>query len=287
MISIFESNDGSHSELVLLERYFGYHYANLTLIVKNVIFLLLLCSITSCYYNRGIVYLQDKRVSTQPQLIPAKKVVYRVQPNDILSIKVKSATDAQISEIFNITSWQNAMFVAPGGLYLEGYTINDAGQITLPVLGTMTVTGLTVTEIQQLIQTSAQKYLNNATVIVKLISFKISVLGEVRNPGYHYVYNNQATILEGLALAGDLNQVGNRRNIKLIRQSGTGTQVAVIDLTNAQLLQSEFFYLMPNDVLYVAPMRANTRRSNLEVLGVTFSALTTAILILSYIDSNN
>lgn len=234
-----------------------------------------------------MVYLQDRTFSeVQPKFMQNTRPQYHVQPNDILSVKVKSATDIQISDIFNITTGQVSMYMTPGNLYLDGYSVDENGQITLPVLGAVSVAGKTLEEIQQTIQDNARKYLNNATVIVKLISFKITVLGEVRNPGYHYVYNNQATVLEGLGLAGDLTQYGNRKNIKLIRQESNGSKVVLLDLTSANLLRSQYFYLMPNDVLYVEPLKANTKRLNLDLLSVVFSAATTAILILSYIDSN-
>ncbi|MBA4056107.1 MAG: polysaccharide transporter, partial [Marivirga sp.] len=179
-----------------------------------------------------MVYFQDKGFSEfQATLMENKKSVYRIQPNDILSIKVKSSTDAQVSDIFNITATsQVSQFSSPGSLYLEGYSVDQYGKVTLPILGPLTVKDLTMEEVQNLIQTNANKYLKNAIVIVKLISFKITVLGEVNNPGYHYVYNNQATILEALGLAGDLTQYGNRKNIKLIRQVPNGSEVVLLDL---------------------------------------------------------
>ncbi|WP_276372006.1 polysaccharide biosynthesis/export family protein [Chryseolinea sp. H1M3-3] len=244
---------------------------------------------TSCYYNKRLVYLQDNTFSeTQPKLVENRKSTYQLQPNDILSIKVKSSTDAQVSDIFNITTTTQApMFTSPGNLYLEGYSIDEEGKITLPIIGALTVKGMSVEQAQDLIQLNANKYLKNATVIVKLISFKVTVLGEVNNPGYHYVYNNQITILEALGLAGDLTPVGSRKNIKLVRQVQGGSEVVLLDLTNPNLLKSKYFYLMPNDALYVEPLKARSRRLNLEHLTLVFSAATTAILILNYLDNNN
>lgn len=257
------------------------------MVLKYSIYLLLLMSLSSCYYTKKMVYLQDKDFSeNQARLIQNKKGQYRIQPNDVLSVKVKSATDVDISDIFNITPAPGSMYLSPGNLYMEGYSVDEKGQITLPILGSIIVKDLTLEEVQQTIQNNAKKYLNNATVIVKLVSFKITVLGEVKNPGYHYVFNNQATLLEGLGLAGDLTQYGNRENIKLIRQQEKESKVILLDLTDSDLLKSEYYYLMPNDVLYVEPFQANTKRVNLDLLGLVFSAITTAILILNYIESN-
>lgn len=251
-------------------------------------FMILLVIFSSCYYNKRMVYFQDKGFSEfQATLMENKKSVYRIQPNDILSIKVKSSTDAQVSDIFNITSTSSvSQFSSPGSLYLEGYSVDEYGKVVLPILGSLTVKDLTMEEVQNLIQTNANKFLKNAIVIVKLISFKITVLGEVNNPGYHYVYNNQATILEALGLAGDLTPFGSRKNIKLIRQVPRGSEVVLLDLRDPELLRSKYFFLMPNDVLYVEPFKARSKKTNLENLTLLFSAATTAILILNYLDNN-
>lgn len=250
-------------------------------IIPSFVLLLLL---TSCYYNSRLVYLQNKNFSEfSPTTIQNKKSVYHLQSSDILSVQIKSSNEAEVNSIFNVASRQNGMFTSPGSLFLEGYTIDSNGNITMPILGEILLKDLTVEEAQHLVQTNANKFLIKSTVIVKLTSFKITVLGEVKNPGYLYVYNNQVTLLEALGLAGDLTQFANRKNIKLIRQIPTGSQVVLINLTDPKLLSSEYFYLMPNDVLYIEPLKARSKKTNLEVLGVVFAGLTTLVLILSYV----
>lgn len=247
----------------------------------------LLSMLSSCYYNKRLVYLQDERFTGDHSTHVVNHArPYRLQKNDVISVKVKSATDSKISEIFNITNDNMATFSSPGNLYMDGYSVENSGTVTLPILGTVPVEGLTLQEAQDSIQNRADKYLNQATALVKLVSFKITVLGEVKNPGYHYVFNNQVTVLEALGLAGDLTNFGNRKNIKLIRPVAEGSEVSILDITDPDLLKSPYFYLMPNDVLYVEPLRARSNRSNLEVWGVIFSAATTAVLVLSYINSN-
>jgi polysaccharide export outer membrane protein len=251
----------------------------------------LLCS--SCYYNERLVYLQGKQFSkTNMTAFKPERPIYHLQPNDVLSVKVKSSTESEgpggISSVFNVSpTTTSTFFTNPGTLYLEGYSIDTEGKITLPIVGTLQVKSLTLEEVQNLVQTSINKYLNNATVLVKLLSYKITVLGEVRNPGYYYAFNNQVTVFEALGLAGDLTITGNRKNVKLIRQVPGGNEVALLDLTDANLLKSSYFYLMPNDVLYVEPLQARTRRSNLDVVTVAFSAITTAVLVLTYVNNQN
>jgi len=240
---------------------------------------------SSCYYNRRLVYLQSSNFSeSKATLVENKRTPYRLQPADILSVQIKSSAEKEVSGIFNVSN-QNMMVANPGTLFLDGYSIDTSGKITLPILGELMVKDLTVEEAQQFIQSNANKYFNGPIVIVKLISFKVTVLGEVKNPGYYFVYNNQATALEALGMAGDLTNFGNRRNIKLLRQKASATEVVLIDLTNPNLLRSEYFFLKPGDVLYVEPLKARSKRSNLELLSVVFAAMTTGVLIFSYVNT--
>jgi polysaccharide biosynthesis/export protein len=256
--------------------------------LKILLLLLLSSLLSSCYYNKRLVYFQDKRFNeTNPIKLKNRSTPYTLQVNDVVSVKVKSATDREISSIFNITSETIGTSSTPGVLYMDGYSIDNSGNITLPVLGDIFLKGLTLDIARDSVQRRANKYLNQATVLMKLVSFKITVLGEVKNPGYLYVYNNQITVLEALGLAGDLTNFGNRTNIKLIRPNGEGSDVLLLDITDSEFLQSPNFYLMPNDVLYVEPLKARSKRSNLEIWSVVLSAATTAILVLSYINSQN
>lgn len=256
--------------------------------MRFLVSIILLCSASSCYYNSRLVYLQGKQFSEKgPTFIKNKKPEYRLQPSDMLSVKIKAANEADAgNSLFNITSLQSSMFATPASMYLDGYTLDPEGNINLPILGKINVGNLTVQEVQSVIQSGASKYLKNPTVLVKLTSFKVTVLGEVKNPGYLYVYYDQATILEALGLAGDLTPVASRKNIKLIRQVPTGSEVILLDLTNPSLLSSDYFYLMPNDVIYVEPLKARSKKTNLEILSVVFAGLTTAILILTYVKQN-
>jgi polysaccharide export outer membrane protein len=253
--------------------------------VKLVLVLVFSTLLSSCYYNSRLIYLQDKHFSEfRPTLLQNKRSIYRLQPSDIISVQVKSSTETEGSNaIFNVASHSNGMYTSPGSLFLEGYTVDSNGKINIPILGEMLVKDLSVEEAQRLIQSNANKFLNKSTVIVKLTSFKITVLGEVKSPGYLYVFNNQVTVLEALGLAGDLTLFANRKNIKLIRQIPTGSQVILLNLTDPKLLSSEYFFLMPNDVLYVEPLKARSSKTNLDILGVVFAGLTTAALILYYV----
>ena len=255
--------------------------------VKFCVTFILLVFLSSCYSNKRLVYLQDEDIAeSKVTLVENQRSLYRLQANDILSVQIKSAGETELTSIFNVGSLQNSGYASPASFYLEGYTIDESGHINLPVLGRLMVRDLTLSEAQALIQKFTDKYLNNATVIVKLASFRVTVLGEVKSPGHYFVYNNQATILEALGMAGDLTSFGNRKKVKLIRQVPQGSEVVMLNLTDPRLLKSRFFFMNPGDVLYVEPLKAHTKRTNIEVLSVVFSAVTTAVLIMSYINSN-
>jgi len=243
-------------------------------------FLISLILISSCVSKKELVYMQNKNLKTaSPTTFNNNVPDYKLQVNDVLSVKVLSA-ESELSEIYNIISPANGLGISePGSLYLSGYSIDSEGNINLPNVGKLKIAGLNTLQAQKLIQTSLNQYLTGATVVVKLISFKISVLGDVERPGYYYVYNDQASLLEGLALAGDLRQGASRQNIKLIRQKPGGSEVVLLDLTDPALVQSPYYYLLPNDVLYVEPRQTQLKRDNLVVLTTVLSIISTGALL--------
>lgn len=207
---------------------------------------------------------------------------YRLQPNDVLSIKVLSAQPDLANE-FNTMNPNNGFgFAEAGSLYLNGYSIDVEGNISLPKIGKLQVSGLTAAEAKELIQRNVERSILDATVIVKLISFKISVIGEVRSPGYYTVFNEQANLFEGLAMAGDLTTAANRQNIKLIRQKPGSSDVILLDLADPNIVQSPYYYLQPNDVLYIEPRGKYLGRENLALAGTVFGLVSTTILLLNY-----
>ena len=158
--------------------------------------------------------------------------------------------------------------------------------INIAMIGEVKVSGLTVDEIRNLIQNKIDDLLVNATVSVKLTSFKISVLGDVQNPGTRYVYNNQFTIFEALSSAGDLNISGKRHNVKVIRQDGDKTTVANLDLKSPSIIRSPYYFMNPNDVVYVETSKQNIVRNNLSVFSIILSTVATSLLVFDFVQSN-
>lgn len=253
---------------------------------RLVYFLLLLLVASSCLSKKELVYIQNENLrETVPTAIPSAYKPYQLQPSDVLSIKVQSM-EPDISNIYNIIPPSSAFgFADPGTLFLSGYSVDEEGNVNLPNVGKLKVSGLTIAQTQELIQRNVDRYINNATVVVKLISFRVSVLGEVQRPGQFYIYNERATLLDALSMAGDLSRGANRENVKLVRQTQSGSEVVLIDLKDPNLVQSKYYYMMPNDVLYVEPSKAQVKRDNLVSLNVATLALgviSTAVVILNY-----
>lgn len=239
------------------------------------VFVFLVCVLaTSCYSKKELVYLQSPEyTSMYPTQVKNRRPEYKIQPNDVLYVTIQNP-DTETYQFFNQGNQETSQ---RGGneasLFLLGYSVDQKGMITLPLLGRIKVDNLTLIEASNVIQTEVDKYLRNSSVNVKLVSFKISVLGEVRNPGYYYVYNGQCTILEALGLASDLTQNGNRNSIKLIRQTDNGAEVILLDLTNPDLINSKYYYMQPNDVLYIEPTKEQVRRLNFQPISLGFSAI--------------
>ena len=246
---------------------------------NKLLLLALLLLVSSCYTSKKVNYLQSDERSFSIPVIPT---VYRVQPNDVLSIKVQSR-DPEQSAFFNITTLEDRSIEAnPASLFLTGYTVDLEGMINLAIVGELRVGNLTVPEIRDLVQAQIDKYLLNAMVSVRLTSFKVSILGDVKNPGTNYIYNTQATIFEALSAAGDLNLSAKRKNIKLIRQEGDMSKVVTLDLTQPSIIHSPYYFLHPNDVIYVETSKQNIVQNNLGLFSLILSAITTTVLVLSF-----
>lgn len=247
----------------------------------------LLLSLGSCVTQRKLPYLQGVNYSTQkPTEVTNTRPVYELQPGDVLSVRVQSVQPA-LSEIFNVPTSQSMISGDPSTLYLTGYPVDENGNINLPTVGRVKVQGLSVDKAQAVLQQKVVAYVRDANVLVKLLSFKITVLGEVKLPGRYFIYNPQATILEALGMAGDLTEFGNRENIKLIRQTAKGSEVVLINLTDANLLTSPYYYLLPNDALYVEPLKARAARANVNNLGLVFAGISAIVLLFSFLNLKN
>ena len=213
---------------------------------------------------------------------------YRLQSNDVLSITIKSL-DPELAQIFNGSNSQAAV-QSPESLYFTGYTIDDHGNIRIPILGEMNVLGFSVEEVRLKIeQKLLSDYFKKPTqlfVNVKLGGFRYTINGEIGAPGTKVMFTEKLNILEAVANSGDVNITGNRKDIKVIRQFPKGSETFSIDLTDAASTKSPVFYLQPNDYIYVKPLKQKswgTGKTGIESLGTIITLLslaTTTFLLL-------
>lgn len=253
-------------------------------LTKTVIAFAVMALLASCVGKRSINYLHDGSLSNTSKLFPNRKFEYRIQVNDVFSIRVLGLDEAN-SRLFNVETTNSGLSLNDAALYVNGFSVDKAGNVELPSVGRVKILGLTVGEAQDLIQRKINEYFANATVILKLVSFRVSVLGAVERPGTYFVYNNQITLLEALAQAGGPSEMGDKRHVTLMRQSDQGTQALYLDLGKTAVLSSEYYYLLPNDVVYIPSLRARPQRMNLDLMGVLFGAISAAALVITVVQN--
>ena len=212
---------------------------------------------------------------------------YHLQPNDILYIKVSTAIK-DYADLFS-TSGQQQMSSNMSGpyMYLTGYPIDIMGDIDIPLVGKVQVAGLTKAEVEKLVHEKVSKIVFDCEVIVRLAGFRVNILGEVKAPNEYTVYRDRATIMEALSLAGDINYYGNRKAVMIVRTTKEGTTTHIIDLTNRNVLTSPYFYLQPNDLIYVQPLPRTIFRVNVADMVTYLSAITTSLALVIAIISLN
>ena len=214
---------------------------------------------------------------------------YRIQPRDILYITFKAMIpDGSIVDFLSSArSYTNSnLFQSESGGYLFGYDVNPEGYIILPAVGSFKVEGLTLEETREFLQVEADKVFAKTTVECKLLSFKYTVIGEVRTPGTFVNYNNYLTVLEAIGRAGGLTDFGRRDRILLLRPVDGGTITYRLNLQDKQLLSNEGYFILPNDVIIVEPESKKIFNLNLPTFsfiltGVT-STITTVLLLINY-----
>ncbi|MBK6282675.1 MAG: polysaccharide biosynthesis/export family protein [Draconibacterium sp.] len=177
---------------------------------------------------------------------------YRIRSNDQLYIQVISddPLNAAFLNLTNVQTNSNAGSSA-GSLELITYLADNEGNIDYPQLGKIHVGGLMTREVRDIVQKGVDKYLQGASVFVKLVNRQITVLGEVNTPGQKLMVKNQLTIFEALGTAGDLTDWGNRKNVKIIRELPEGKHIGELDLTSPSVISSPYYYILPQDIVYV------------------------------------
>ena len=220
--------------------------------------LILGLSFNSCIPTKKLTYLQVSETATDSIIsIQRLQKPYRIQVNDLLSIRVK-ALDQELVGMFNPINEQNANATGEERMYYDGFTVDSHGNIRVPTLGEIGVLGYTVEEVRELIEKELlDRYFKdeaNIFVTVKLAGIRYTTLGEIGSGG-QVIYKEQVSIMEAVANAGGITEFGDMTDVKIIRQyPGGGEKVHSIDLTKIGATKSPYYYIQPNDLILVNPL---------------------------------
>ena len=239
---------------------------------------------TSCVSQKKIKYFQTQAVNDSlKEFSYSNREAYKLKNGDNLYIKVHSL-DEKTYKFFNYddASRNTGTGYSEASIYLASYAVSDSGYIDFPFVGKIAVAGLTVDEIRTKIQGIVDQYLKETTIIVKLVNFRVTILGEVKNPGYYLIYQDKLNIFEAVARAGDLTDFSNRSRVVVVRQTSEGAKMYRMNMNDANIFNSEQFYLLPNDIVYVEPLKEKQWAFSTFPYTVVLSVISSTLLIMNY-----
>lgn len=237
----------------------------------------------SCVPNKKVVYLQDKLkdeiiLDSVMNKYTVHDFEYQLQPKDILSIRVSSLTPAEYN-FFRETEQEL------GDPLLSGYLIDEEGFIEIPAVGKIELNNLTIREAENKLQSALKSFLQNPVVRIKMLNFEVTILGEVSRPGAYSSFQSKLSLFDAIALAGDLTELADRSQIKIIRYNGNQASMVYVNTLEDKFLESNYFYLRPHDLIIVAPLDVkNIRQYQIPTIGIllsTVSAITFFIVRLT------
>jgi polysaccharide export outer membrane protein len=247
---------------------------------SNYLLITLLVSVLliSCVTNKKLTYLQYN--GTRNDIITSvTPAAYTIQPYDNLFIRVVTP-DPKWSDMFNtLPATVGGITMTEQSADMLSYTVDGDGAIQLPYAGRFLVKGKTLEIVKTELETALKAYIADAVVMVKMVNNYVTLIGEVQHPGKYLIYKDRLNIFEALAMAGDLDEFSNRQKIQLIRQTPGGSKINEFSLNDRSIMATEFYYVMPNDVIYAQPMKGKFFQLNAFPYAIILSAITTFILM--------
>ena len=203
---------------------------------------------TSCASKKKMIYLQGIEQTSTTEVV---KYEPKIQLDDLIYINISSES-IEAAAPFNL---RGEVGQAAGGnaVQFSSYLVDNQGEISLPILGKIKAAGLTKTELHDFLKIKLNEYLKDPILVVRVINFKVTVMGEVKSPGNFTLNSDRITIMEALAQAGDLTPVANRQNVLVVREESGIKSHYRVDLTDSELLKSPIYYLKQNDLIIVEP----------------------------------
>ncbi|MBS1488656.1 MAG: polysaccharide biosynthesis/export family protein [Bacteroidetes bacterium] len=259
---------------------------------KWLFFAVVLVLATACVTNKKHLLFQKNDLAQQYPIDTAVRIYqlqpfdYKVQTNDIISVRYQSLTQKEFDFLSQQTQ-QGAGAMSGGGGYiggalLLGELVDDHGEIPVPVVGKVRVAGLTVFQIQDTLQKIVKVYLEAPIVKVRLLNYRITVLGEVQREGQVMLNNNRVSLPEALGLAGGINDYADRSKVKILRQVGSKMEVYYVNLLSEDFVKSPYYYVHQNDVIIVPPLKQRPYRMYFgQNLALVLSAVSIVLLVIT------
>ena len=211
----------------------------------------------SCVPQKKMLYLKEAEMVAEnlsKEYVNDRSVDYKLQPGDNLFIRFINTIDERSAA--SLTGEANSRYYSSeASIYLQSYTLDEDGRIELPLVGKIELKNMTIDQAKYLIQKELDKYINQTTVIVKLSNFNLTLLGEVTRPGMYKVYQTQINLFEAVSMAGNMTNFAKKSEVKIIRQTDNGSEIITVDMGKADILSSPYYYLKPNDIVYVEPLK--------------------------------
>jgi polysaccharide biosynthesis/export protein len=252
-------------------------------------FCLILLAFASCRSNKDLTYLRDAQNNKLIAGGPPANDEYKIQLNDNLYVSVISP-NVDMNELYNPAVvgnqrsinnvWQNIQ-----GQFVQGYMVEPDGTITLPSIGKIAVVGLTIRDAENKVKAKAQEYLKDVTAKVRLLNYKVTVIGEVNSPGVYYNYNYEYTVFDALSNAGGITNSARLDRVLVLRRTQNGSQTFTLNLNNQTALTSPAYFLEPNDVVMIQPSRYKNVQLRLPIYTAAISTITAIVFYLNYLDN--
>lgn len=250
----------------------------------KLIFLLLVFALTSCVTTKKLTYLQSGE-NSKDIINSANPPPYNIMPYDNLFIRVMTP-DPKLSDMFNtIPASISSISMTEQSADMLSYIVDGDGNIQLPYAGKIMVAGKTLDIITDEVEKILKSYIADAAVTVKMVNNYVSLLGEFQRPGKYLIYKERMNIFQAMALAGDLGDFSNRQKVQIMRQTKEGTVIREFSLRDRSILASEYYYVMPNDVIYAKPMKGRFFHLNEFPYTIILSALTTFVLFWNVLEN--
>ncbi|MCB0688812.1 MAG: polysaccharide biosynthesis/export family protein [Saprospiraceae bacterium] len=217
--------------------------------------------------------------------------LFLIQPSDLLIVNINAFEGNSIQFLQQEFASRNLnngnREYGPNALYYNSYEVDRDGYINLPFIDKVKVDGMNTDQLKTKLDSAYSPYFKYVSTSVKLANMRVTILGEVEQPGVHYFFNNQTSILEAISLAGDFTDFGNRKKVKLIRRYGNETKTIMLDLNKEDFINTEYYFIHPNDLIYIEPIKAKAFDVGAQSVGLVLSVISTAALLANiFLDIN-